>query len=430
MITIGKKRGKIFPANGTLGGKRVRLSLGVGNKVSAENLILNINLALSKGTSSELWHELHGVLPSNTFNRLAQSVRWVPPVEKAEPSWAELCTSFGTSMAQRLECGKLADTTVERYSRTIREFGSFLREKNITLLSNINTLLTDEFKVWRTRRIRAKKFSRGATSIELDAAILHNVFNHAIESEMVSKNPIRTESAPGRQPTVGAQPYDGEELRKLRIHAGDDLLTFLLLRHTGLRGSDAVRLTWKEVHFERREIERITQKRKKLVVMPIHAELLFALECEHARRDPQAHDTVLINPETGMSMSRPRLYKRIAAIGKRAGVSHAHPHRFRDTLAVDLLCKGLGIYDVAQILGDAVGTVEKHYAPFVSVLRDRARRFMEMGEGIEQRGTKMAHSVADSSEVVENAAAGPVSRILSALQRDGHSSGPSIAERL
>jgi hypothetical protein len=52
-------------------------------------------------------------------------------------------------------------------------------------------------------------------------------------------------------------------------HTCDDLLAFLLLRHTGLRGSDAVQLTWAEIYFDRREIERVTQKRRKLVVLPI-----------------------------------------------------------------------------------------------------------------------------------------------------------------
>jgi integrase len=41
----------------------------------------------------------------------------------------------------------------------------------------------------------------------------------------------------------------------------------LLLRWTGLRGSDVVGLIWNEVHLERREIERVTEKRKKKVIV-------------------------------------------------------------------------------------------------------------------------------------------------------------------
>lgn len=77
--------------------------------------------------------------------------------------------------------------------------------------------------------------------------------------------------------------------------------------------------------------------------MPIHPELLFALEAEHARRNPKPTERVLLNPSTGGPLRRPRLYARTLALGKRAGGAHAHPHRFRDTLAVDLLCAGAGI---------------------------------------------------------------------------------------
>ena len=126
----------------------------------------------------------------------------------------------------------------------------------------------------------------------------------------------------------------------LRKHAGTDLLAFLLLGWTGLRGSDAVKLTWGEVHIDGREIERVTQKRRKKVILPIHTELLFALELERDRRNPEPTDLVLLNPTTGKPMTRPRLYRHIQSLGRRAGVRTARPHRFRDTFAVDMLTRG------------------------------------------------------------------------------------------
>jgi hypothetical protein len=39
---------------------------------------------------------------------------------------------------------------------------------------------------------------------------------------------------------------------------------------------------------------------------------------------------------------------------------------------------------VAKLLGDTVATIEKHYAPFVKELRERTRRIMENGEGLEK----------------------------------------------
>jgi len=177
-------------------------------------------------------------------------------------------------------------------------------------------------------------------------------------------------------------------------------------------------LPWSEVHFDRREIERVTQKRRKLVVLPIHSELLFALETEYLRRSPKPHDRVLLNPSVGTPLQRPRLYARILALGKRTGVGHAHPHRFRDTLTVDLLCAGAGIYDVARTLGDTVETTERHYAPFVPTLGDRVRRIMETGGGLESASdTKTSRSIPSPAQVEENVAAGPVSRILPGISR-------------
>jgi integrase len=90
------------------------------------------------------------------------------------------------------------------------------------------------------------------------------------------------------------------------------------------------------------------------------------------------------------ALTRPRLYQRMLALGKRAGVLESHPHRFRDTFAVDFLAKGGSPYDVAKLLGDTVETIERHYAPFVRELRERARGIMETAKGLEIAGTPRA----------------------------------------
>ena len=157
-----------------------------------------------------------------------------------------------------------------------------------------------------------------------------------------------------------------------------------MLRWTGLRGSDAVKLIWGEVNLCIKEIDRITQKRRKRVILPIHSELLFALELEFERRHPAPTDRVLLNPATGNSMTRPLLYERIQSMGRRAGVVNARPHRFRDTLAVGMLNRGASPYDVAKMPGDTIETVEKYYMPFVKELRERVRNILERGVGLEE----------------------------------------------
>ena len=262
-----------------------------------------------------------------------------------------------------------------------------MREQQLTVLTEITKPVVERFKAWRFQRIKKRKFSRGATGLVLDTAILHRVFSHAVESELIAKNPVKMEGRPGENPEHGAEPFTADDLFQLREHAGDDLLIFLLLRWTGFRGSDAVSLTWGEVSFHRKEIERVTQKRRKKVVLPIQTELLFALEAEHDRRKPQPLDRVLLNPATGRPLTRPRLYQRTLALGRRGNVAHANPHRFRDTLAVDMLTRGASPYDVAKMLGDTIETVEKHYTPFVRELRERVRSILENNRGLESTVT-------------------------------------------
>jgi integrase len=380
MLSI-RRRGKSFHVDFLTGDVRLRGSLGTRNQDAARRLVHRLETALSEGADSNLWPELKQVLPPSTFTRLADVVG---VKEKRLPTWAELCDKFKGYLKQRIAIEKLSQATEIRYAASIREFEIFLEEQNISLLKDIDKPLIESFKVWRLERINKRKHSRGGTGLVLDVAILHRVFALAIDREMVVKNPVRMEGRPGENPKTGAQPFSGNDLSKLREHVGQDLLTFLLLRWTGLRGSDAVRLTWEEVHLDRKEIERVTQKRKKRVILPIHSELMFLLEEENERRRPRPSDFVLVNPASGNPMTRPRLYQRMLSLGRRAGVLNAHPHRFRDTLAVDLLARGASPYDVAKMLGDTIETVEKHYMPFVRELRERVRLILETGVGIEK----------------------------------------------
>jgi integrase len=383
MLTI-HKRGRVFWSDGIVQGVRVRRPLGTRNSDAAHRIVGKLERALAEGTDSSLWPELKQFLPEPTYRVFANVAGYKEPIAKPEPTWAELSTAFENELRRRVALDKLQESTAVRYRHTAREFKLFLEERKVSKLQDITKPFVETFKVWRTARIRTRSFSRGATSLALDAAILHRIFAVGVEYEIIGKNPVRMEGRPGDNPERGAQPFSAGQLDKLKQAAGPDLFVFLLLRWTGMRGSDIVGLTWADVHFDRREIERITQKRRKPVIIPIHSELLFALENEYERRQPEPDDQVLPQTRERGRMTRPRLYQRCKAMGRRAGIEDAHPHRFRDTFAVDMLARGATPYDVAKLLGDEIATIEKHYAPFVRELRERVRALMETGEGIHQ----------------------------------------------
>ncbi len=313
----------------------------------------------------------------------------------------------------------MSESTRSRYRQIMGRFTAFLIDKS-TPLDDIKPLTIELFKADRHKTIAQLKQSRGGSGVALEIAVLHRLFKFAVKKQLMPQNPIdlSCESKPGENPKNGARPFTAEELAKLRDAAdlvndggelrkpktklekelkeatGGDTFIFLVLRWTGLRSSDAVRLRWQDIHFNRGvngEVEILTQKRGKVAIIPLSTELRNALEEVRSKRKPQPEDLVLYNPENGRSFeTRKRLYERCKALGLRAGVKRVTPHCFRDTFACDMLTRGSGIYDVAKMLADAVDTIEKHYAQFVPAARDAAQNLMDRGVGIEERSRMMA----------------------------------------
>jgi integrase/recombinase XerD len=235
------KRGAKFQLDGYVGGKRIRISLGTANESRAADLKRNIENTITRGTDSQFWPELRRVLPPQSFRTLAKFVGYREPIVETSLTWRELRAAYTLRLRQQIALGKMADSTRQRYEHTIKSFEEFLKERGVVELQSMDRPFIEAYKVWRRAKIMEKKFSRSGRGLSLDVAILHGVFAVAVENEMVSKNPVRMEGRPGDNPEAGAQPFDGEALGKLRKFAGTDMLALLLLRWTGLRGSDAVK---------------------------------------------------------------------------------------------------------------------------------------------------------------------------------------------
>ena len=83
----------------------------------------------------------------------------------------------------------------------------------------------------------------------------------------------------------------------------------------------------------------------------------------------------------------------LAAVFKRAGLEGAYAHKFRHTLASEVLAKGGTIEDVANILGDSPATIRRHYAKWTPEYQSRQDSILRMVHGTnltqaeEQAGT-------------------------------------------
>jgi len=65
-------------------------------------------------------------------------------------------------------------------------------------------------------------------------------------------------------------------------------------------------------------------------------------------------------------------HSKLAKLFKVAGIQTGHPHRFRDTFAVETLLAGTPLEQVAALLGhSSIKVTERHYAPWVKVRQDQ-----------------------------------------------------------
>jgi integrase len=67
----------------------------------------------------------------------------------------------------------------------------------------------------------------------------------------------------------------------------------------------------------------------------------------------------------------------LAAVFRESSVAHAHAHRFRHTLATELLGRGASFEDMADILGNSPEIVRKHYAKWSPARQARIDELME-----------------------------------------------------
>jgi len=140
----------------------VRGSLGTRNRDAARRLVNRLETALSEGSLSPLWEELANLLPQETFERFSN---FAGVQRRTPPTWDDLRKAFDTFAEQRIRIGKLAESTLERYTQTFEKFDDFLVRKKITLLRDITVPLVEEFKVCRMEAIKKRKFPGAALGL-------------------------------------------------------------------------------------------------------------------------------------------------------------------------------------------------------------------------------------------------------------------------
>ncbi len=320
-----KKRDCTCPiwVTGSLNGKQIRKTLGVRNWTSAQKIVRDWE-ANPEGSAVSIKEAFERFLANCEARNIGAA-----QVGKYRLLEREMVPRFGTvpvngvsvdDLSAYQESWKLSGISSQKKVERLRTFFKFCMKRG-----------------WCGKN--------PASDVELPKLKRRQVV--PFEDEEITKIMAAVEQYPERPPG-----------RRAEVRA-----FVLLLRYTGLRIGDVVKLSRKEIAHD--EILLHTTKTGVLVRLPLPEEVLKAVNLlpHEGPRYFWSGSGLLKSAVADWQRSLARLFEL-------AGISHGHAHRFRHTLAVKLLSKGVAVNHVAAILGNSPAVVEKHYSAWVTSRQD------------------------------------------------------------
>lgn len=263
---------------------------------------------------------------------------------------SEACTDLAV-------CDDSNERIINTYIASMRLEGR--SEKTLKQYYDALTKLLDEIpksiKDIRTNDIRYHLAHYQATHKVSNATVnnkrkfLSAFFVWATREEIVDKNPmLKINSIKERY--VTKKPFSDIELAKIRDALEDDrekaLVEFLL--STGCRVSEVAGLKVGNIDFRTGECVVLGKGNKERTVY-LNNKSMYYLE-RYLGNFVDAERPLFMNAR-GRGMTKQNIEELMRIIGKRAGVSKVHPHRFRRTMATNAMKRGMPVQYIQVILG-------------------------------------------------------------------------------
>lgn len=235
------------------------------------------------------------------------------------------------------------DATLRQYTREIRCMLEFLGKR----LEDITGMdLRYYYGVMREKR--GIKMSTMQTRLHY----LSSFWDFLTTEELVHSNPVKKVGLLKLEKTI-RKPYSAEEMEALRsacTNLRDRALTEFLYS-TGVRVSEAVALNVGDIELGKNELivyGKGSKERRTYLTDSAKFYLCRYLRERGARADEPLFITA-DKPHGRLTVAG--IQYMLRQLGKRAGVKNVHPHRFRRTIATDLLNRGMPIEQVKEFLG-------------------------------------------------------------------------------
>lgn len=302
-----------------------------------------------------------------------------PRIETGAGLVSESITRYRAEMDGR----HLRASSKKKYNALLASFEKFCISTGVRFLSQLTLTLAEDFRAtW-------SHYAPSSASARLQ--LLRVIFRYFVDHEWMKVNLAKKMRLP-KQPHKPTLPYTLDEMREI-LSACDDFASghpkayrkskrlrvlCLVMRYSGLRVGDAASLAVDRIDDAGR-LFLYTQKTGVPVHCPLPAFLIEELKAMPIK-SPRYWFWSGAGDFEAVAENYRKLFRRIM---KEAKIHGAHPHRFRDTFAVELLLKDTPIEDVQKLLGhSSIKITEKHYAPWVSARQMRLeKRLNEANSG-------------------------------------------------
>ena len=285
-----------------------------------------------------------------------------------------------------LEQFEVTGSTMRKYARVARYLCEFAESIGSPYVDDLTLDLLDTYRSGRA--VCALSWSK-------ELQVLRQFFNFCCDRNWIEGNPAKKLKMPAEPKPKERAPYTSEEITKV-IAACNDFgrgpyerlrarAMILLLRFYAPRISDVALLDKARVRLGDATGDAIyfhAQKNGVPVWLPLYPEVKQALDVLPVPRGAGADCPYFFWHGSGSSEYYIKTVARtLEAVFRKSGVANPLIHRFRHTLATEILVKGGSIEDAANVLGDSPETIRRHYAKWSADYQARTIEIMRRVHG-------------------------------------------------
>lgn len=194
---------------------------------------------------------------------------------------------------------------------------------------------------------------RNCTSVTVnnERRCLSTFFQWLENEDIIRKSPVKRTKAL-KEEKGDKKPFSDEEVAKLREACSDERekAIFELLLSSGMRVSELCGLSRDDMDMQGRECD-VLGKGSKRRTCYFSAEAKLYMERYIESRDDAEPALFVASSKPHARLKASSIERMMRNLGKRAGVSNVHPHRFRRTMATNNLRRGMKLEEIQQLLG-------------------------------------------------------------------------------